>query len=122
MRHQLTGNQGRYQESPLYSFRGEPPAILNEKGDEEVMEDILDCYQEKLMQIFQYYCSYGEPMNTSKLKSSKFIKILKDAGALQAKKSDENRSVNTNKQVSQVDADLIYSKLTGLKPSAKQQP
>lgn len=30
------------------------------------------------MLIFQYYCSFGEPLNNSKLKSSKFIKLLKD--------------------------------------------
>ena len=32
-----------------------------------------------LKRIFQYYCSYGEPTNSTKLKSSKFIKLLKDA-------------------------------------------
>lgn len=34
------------------------------------------------MRVFQYYCSYGEPMNTNKLKSSKFLKLLKESGLL----------------------------------------
>jgi hypothetical protein len=33
----------------------------------------------QVKKIFQYYCSYGEPGNTTKLKSSMFQKMLKEA-------------------------------------------
>ena len=37
-------------------------------------------HQDRLIVLFQYYCSFGEPLNNTKLKSSKFVKLLKDAG------------------------------------------
>ena len=36
------------------------------------------------MRVFTYYCSYGEPLNTNHMKSTKFIKFLKDARLLQS--------------------------------------
>ena len=33
--------------------------------------------------MFQIYCSYGDPMNTKSLKSSKLKKMLKDCGLLE---------------------------------------
>ena len=32
----------------------------------------------RLKEIFEYYCSYGERLNTKILKSHKFIKFFKD--------------------------------------------
>jgi len=37
---------------------------------------------EDLLKIFQFYCSLGEPMNTNKMKSMKFKKLLTDANIL----------------------------------------
>ena len=60
----------------------------NESQREKIMEEvnyideILEKYSDQLLRIFQYYCSFGEPMNTNKLKSSKFQKLLKEAGLL----------------------------------------
>ena len=34
----------------------------------------------KLKEIFEYYCSYGERLNTNILKSHKFIKLFKESG------------------------------------------
>ena len=34
----------------------------------------------KLKKIFIYYASYGDRLNTLNLKSSKFIKMMKDCG------------------------------------------
>ncbi len=45
---------------------------------------VLKKYNESLTRIFKYYCSYGEPLNTSTLKSSKLLKMLRDARILQA--------------------------------------
>ena len=39
-------------------------------------------YNEGLLRIFQYYCSFGEPMNNTRLKSMKFVKMLKECGLL----------------------------------------
>ena len=43
------------------------------------MECFIQVESESLLKIFQYYCSYGDPMNTSKMKNSKFVKIFQDA-------------------------------------------
>ena len=68
----------------------------------------LEKYMEALQRIFQIYCSYGEPMNTTKLKSSKLIKMLKDCGVL-----DLNESVSGTSAITKVEVDLLFSKLTG---------
>lgn len=47
-----------------------------------MMEEILDKYSDRLLRVFQYYCSFGEPLNTHKLKSSKFLKFLKEGDLL----------------------------------------
>lgn len=43
------------------------------------IEELQEKYCDKLVPLFQYFCSFGEPLNTNKLKSSKFVKILKDS-------------------------------------------
>ena len=50
--------------------------------DDPELPLLFDTYNESLMRIFQYYCSYGEPMNNSKLKSIKFVRLLKEAGLI----------------------------------------
>jgi hypothetical protein len=83
-------------------------------------------FAERISRIFQYYCLYGEPLNASKLKSSKFMKMLRDSGLLLKgvfKVSGETfkaSSENINQfnggysegGVSQIEADLIFKKLT----------
>ena len=46
------------------------------------IKEAVDEHKERLMRIFAYYCSFGEPLNTNMLRSSKFIKLLKDAKLL----------------------------------------
>ena len=47
----------------------------------EELEALLDNEQrEVISRIFIYYCSFGDPMNSHRLKSSKFIKFLRDSG------------------------------------------
>jgi hypothetical protein len=38
------------------------------------MESVSDI----LLKVFQQYCSFGEPLNTDKLKSGKFVKLFTD--------------------------------------------
>lgn len=77
----------------------------------------LDTHMENLLRVFQNYCSYGEPMNTTKLKSSKLIKMLKDSGII-----DANETSNNPSGISKVDVDLIFSKLTGAYANPSKMP
>ena len=40
------------------------------------MEMFFEHCEEDLMRIFQGYCSFGEPLNTEKLKSQKLAKLF----------------------------------------------
>ena len=44
---------------------------------------LFEPYSERLQKIFQFYCSYGDPLNKTKMKSIKFVKLLKESGLLQ---------------------------------------
>ena len=66
---------------------------------------------DQLLSVFKKYCSYGEPLNTSKLKSSRFMKMLKDCNLI----SDTYNP--GEKKLKAVDADLIYAKVTAIKKS-----
>ena len=76
---------------------------------EEVSVEEVEPYIEQLQCIFQKYCSYGEPLNTTRLKSAKFMKLLKDAGLV----STGFQSIKS--KLKPVEIDLIYSKVTGIK-------
>ncbi len=49
---------------------------INKSQKESELNDMIN----KLKEIFEYYCSYGERLNTTILKSNKFIKLFKEAG------------------------------------------
>lgn len=66
---------------------------LDHDGSQEAIDDIVDSYYEKLAEVFLYYCAFGEPLNTSKLKSSKYMKLLRDCN-LVATRGQENVSTN----------------------------
>ena len=61
-------------------------------------------YVEKLQEIFEYYCQYGERLNSTILKSHKYIKLFRESG-LMDKKIDNTRleiiykSINKNNQM-----------------------
>ena len=51
--------------------------------DGDKMHSMLEHDTREIVErIFSYYCSFGDPMNSSWLKSSKFIKFLRDSGVL----------------------------------------
>ncbi len=84
-------------------------------ADNIEMEDTFERYSDRLHHIFSYYCSYGEPLNATQLKSIKWMKMMKDVGIVGGKwkGNKENASGNAVHMVSQVDADLIFTKLLG---------
>jgi len=49
---------------------------------QSLLSELAPVQRELIKRIFSYYASFGEPMNQDNLKSSKFIKLLKDAGLL----------------------------------------
>jgi hypothetical protein len=96
--------------------------------DDPNTESVLDKYRDNLHRIFQYYCTFGEPMNNSKLKSIKFMKMLKECGLLQPgllkNTGDTSFRILENVRVyesadkrtlTQIDADMIFVSLTGSK-------
>ena len=72
-----------------------------EKSEQE--KNIPD-YINKIQEIFEYYCQYGERLNSKILKSHKFIKLFRESG-LMDKKLDTTRleiiykSINKNNQM-----------------------
>jgi hypothetical protein len=63
------------------------------------IKDVIDTNKERLERIFVYYCSFGEPLNTNKLRGTKFIKLLKDAFLLDQSGAigDNNKSTISSK-------------------------
>jgi hypothetical protein len=72
-----------------------------------------------------YYCLYGEPLNTNKLKSSKFLKLLRDShillkGVLKINENASAENINSQNRktskaalgITQIEVDLIFKKLT----------
>ena len=67
-------------------------------------ENQNDNYITKLKDIFEYYCQYGERLNSKILKSHRYIKLFKESG-LMDKRLDTTRleiiykSINKNNQM-----------------------
>lgn len=72
----------------------------------------LDPFIDRVHHIFQAYCSFGDPMNTTKLKSSNFIRMMKDCGAIRSGEF----GLGKKPALDQVEIDLIFTKLTGRRP------
>ena len=72
-------------QSPAFiedSYSGRSRDFMDRRGSEMLTYEgmlMLDMHTDKLHAIFQTYCSFGEPMNTTKLKGAKFMKMLKDS-------------------------------------------
>ena len=54
-----------------------------EKQRQDELEIYLDQVNEVLVKIFQQYCSYGDPLNSDRLKSHKLNKIFADLGLIE---------------------------------------
>jgi hypothetical protein len=60
------------------------------------LNEVIEGHREKLNRIFTYYCSFGEPLNTDKMPSSKFIKFLKDSKLLEPSRTGQGPSTPSN--------------------------
>lgn len=49
---------------------------------EQLVSNLEHDHKEIVERIFSYYCSFGDPMNSQWLKSSKFVKFLRDCGLI----------------------------------------
>lgn len=77
---------------------------------------------EKIQHIFQAYCSFGEPMNTSKMTGSKLVKLMKDVGILRVTRQESSntsirssQSIRSDGLLSKVDIDLIFAQISDKK-------
>ena len=57
---------------------------------------IQENWGNELLNIFKYYCSYGEPMNTQFMKNTKWTKFLREAGLIRGQ-GNVYRPENTSK-------------------------
>lgn len=128
---------GRRGTSAGVNYRPSPTKGTSEKEQRLArLHDVLEENKERLNRIFAYYCSFGEPLNIQKLKSSKFIKLLKESKLLElaptrvenknaslrmasagaSPKSRANKVLPSNDLpcISKVQADLLFKKHTGL--------
>jgi len=74
----------------------------------------IEQYKQRLQTIFQAYCSFGEPMNTTKLKSTKYHRMLRHCGLLRPRDQKEFKECGRRESypLEQVDVDLMFVKLT----------
>jgi hypothetical protein len=96
--------------------------ISEEKNEESPEQDIgitvnanalakLEEYLDKLQHIFQAYCSYGEPMNTTRMTGSKLVKMMRDCGVIrQARNESYMSGKNSNDgYLIKENVDIIFS-------------
>ena len=55
---------------------------MQEPSGDELLASLPNEKKEVVERVFTYYCSFGDPMNSIGLKSSKFIKFLRESGLL----------------------------------------
>ena len=51
----------------------------------QIEQEKTNDYVEKLQEIFEYYCQYGERLNSTILKSHKYIKLFRESGLMDKK-------------------------------------
>ena len=77
---------------------------MKNKEEKNEQENDNSDYINKIQEVFEYYCQYGERLNSKILKSHKFIKLFRESG-LMDKKLDTTRleiiykSINKNNQM-----------------------
>lgn len=71
--------------SPRKETKDDPETLKNQKFqiEDPEIKQLFEQNRDALFRIFRYYASFGEPMNYNSLKSSKFIKLMKEAGIVQ---------------------------------------
>ena len=79
----------------------------------------LENYMDKIKHIFQAYCSFGEPMNTVRMSSTKLVKMMRDCGMLKGWSNESVFSMGSSKDssgyVSKEQVDIIYATIADKK-------
>jgi hypothetical protein len=92
---------------------------------------ILQKYGNQLNSIYKFFCSFGDPLNTTYMKTNKFSKFLKEAGLIKTLSfnlPNQNMTSNTpinslnttsngNIGIKMNDIDVIFFKLAGVSSS-----
>ena len=60
-------------------------------------EDNNSDYINKIQQVFEYYCQYGERLNSKILKSHKFIKLFRESGLMDEKLDNVKKELDKYK-------------------------
>lgn len=68
--------------SPITSKHMDSPSIFK-GGSNESMVNGLSINEAPLKKVFENYCSFGEPLNLTYLKSSKLVKLFRECGLVQ---------------------------------------
>lgn len=63
-------------EKALEEKQGEVQRQIKVQQSQDELDGYVESVNEVLLKIFQQYCSFGDPLNTEKLKSGKFIKLF----------------------------------------------
>lgn len=66
----------------MYATQTTHVNVHRPKNGDELLQCLENQQREVIERIFSFYCSFGDPMNSQWLKSSKFIKFLRDSGLL----------------------------------------
>lgn len=69
-------------EKPVEAKHTEVKRQMEAQQSQDELEAFLESVNEVMLKIFQQYCSFGDPLNTDKLKSNKLVKLLGDLGVL----------------------------------------
>lgn len=92
---------------------------------------ILQKYGNQLNSIYKFFCSFGDPLNTTYMKTNKFSKFLKEAGLIKTLSfnlpnqnmtsntpiNSSNTTSNGNIGIKMNDIDVIFFKLAGVSSS-----
>jgi hypothetical protein len=89
---------------------------------------ILQKYGNQLNSIYKFYCSFGDPLNTTYMKTNKFSKFLKEAKLIKQVGFNLGNNTNTIVNTSSInsnpnfgikmnDIDVIFFKLAGVSSS-----
>lgn len=65
--------------------------------------------EEDLLKIFEAYCSHGEPMNKTQLKSGKLAKLLRDCGLMKGERTKVRGTGYKIVQLPLTEMDLIFA-------------
>jgi len=97
-------NNGPSDESPKGGFQSSFSKMS--RGNESFIFD-----DQPLHRVFVHYCQFGEPMNTKYLKSSKFVRLLRECGLIKDL-SELPMTLNGKAlQVTTTDIDIAFKKV-----------